>query len=238
MNPARPDGCPAIALLEGFVAGEESQLAPHLETCARCAQYVALLRGEAQAFLKARPPELFLRQLERREASAPTPRRRALMFAFAGLLTAAVSVFVVLRPSVPETNRLKGSALTVFLKRGSAPIVPLSMDQTLHAGDELRFAYRTTTRGVLTIFELDATESASVVFPATTLEVGDHVLPGAIALDGVAGPEWFVSVFSAEAYDVADVKRQLQGQANRAQLSVTCGSCVVESVRGNKSRSR
>ncbi|MGC4001574.1 MAG: hypothetical protein QM767_30585 [Anaeromyxobacter sp.] len=61
----RAPGCPPAAALEALSAGEPApEVAAHLGSCSACAAHVAALRAEAEAFLRARPPDRFLRQLD------------------------------------------------------------------------------------------------------------------------------------------------------------------------------
>lgn len=224
--PVRGADCPPKVSLEAFSAGEELQLAPHVEGCPHCGPFVAALRVDAAAFARARPAELFLRQVDRRPAR-PAPRWWLALVAVA--VSAGVAV-LVLRPTIPEEPRLKGDAFHVFLKRGEAEAMPVKMDQSVRPGDQLRFSYQASVDGWLAVFELDGTEQVEVR-SAAEVSPGAHVLPGAIALDASAGPEWFVSVFSPTPLDVEGLRAQLRGQARHARVTLQCGKCQVEAVR-------
>jgi hypothetical protein len=223
--PIRGADCPPRVSLEAFSAGEEPQLGLHVEGCPHCGPFVAALRVDAAAFVRARPADLFLRQLDRRP-SRPSPRWWFALVAVAA--SAGVALWV--RPTTPEEPRFKGDAFHVFLKRGEAEPVPVKMDQAVRPGDQLRFSYQASIGGWLAVFELDGTEQVEVR-SATEVSPGARMLPGAIALDASAGPEWFVSVFSATPLDVEALRAQLRGQARHARVTLQCGQCQVEAVR-------
>lgn len=223
--PVRGATCPPRVSLEAFSAGEELQLGPHVEGCPHCGPFVTALRGDAAAFVRARPADLFLRQLDRRPPR-PSPRW---WFALVAVAVSA-GVVLVVRPTAPEEPRLKGDAFRVFLKRGEAEPVPVKMDQAVRPGDQLRFSYQAGVAGWLAVFELDGTEQVELR-SATEVSPGARMLSGAIELDASAGPEWFVSVFSATPLDVEALRAQLRGQARHARVTLQCGRCQVEAVR-------
>lgn len=232
--PVRDKGCPAAAQLEAFSAGDLVALAPHVEGCAECGRYVRALTANAEAFQKARPPELFLRQVAQR------PARQAPFRWWPALLPAALAVglgmlFIPKLFATPEAVRFKGGAFRAFVKRGHTEPAPVRMDQTLAAGDELRFAFQANRDGYLAVFELDGTERVELRFPpapgASRITAGTTLLPGAIALDASVGPEWFVSVFSTEPLDVETLSEQLKGQSRHPRINLDCERCDIETLR-------
>ncbi|MDP2269920.1 MAG: hypothetical protein Q8N23_18050 [Archangium sp.] len=233
--PIRGDGCPSRVRLEAHSAGEEPTLGAHVGLCAHCGPYVASLRANTGAYVKAHPPELFLGQLSRRnQATEEAGRlvggaRRWWAGVLAVGVAAAVVAVVLVREPVPD-SRLKGDAFQVFLKRGAAEPTPVRMDQSVEPGDQLRFSYRAPVAGWLAVFELDGTERVEVRASAE-VSAGAAVLPGAIALDDSAGPEWFVAVFATTPLDVEGLAAQLRGQARTPRLKLQCGQCKVEAVR-------
>ena len=127
-------------------------------------------------------------------------------------------------------SRLKGDAFQVFWKRGDSEPAPVRMDQSVRPGDQLRFSFQAPVAGWLAVFELDGTEAVEVR-AAVRVSAGTTVLPGAIALDDAAGPEWFVAVFSPTPLEVEALAAQLRGQARQPRLTLECGPCRVETVR-------
>lgn len=236
--PARQPGCPAAADLEAHAAGDLPQLAAHVAGCASCGPYVAALREESAAFVRARPPELFLAKLERR-ARAPAPRPWWRFFAV--LVPAAVAaalVIVLVRPP-PDDVTLKGDPFRVFVKRGDAEPVALGADAAVRPGDALRFAYDAPADGHLAVFDLDGTEAVTVFFPfkgaaPAPVKKAQGLVPGSVVLDAQPGPEWLVAVWAPSSFDVPALAAQLKGQATRDRISLSCTGCVVSSLRLSK----
>lgn len=233
--------CPPAAVLEGLSAGEAAPEAvrAHVEGCTGCSGQLAALTSGREAFLRARPPELFLRQLERRAAAAP--RRRWLR----PLLAACVPVLLVLLivPRLGEENgvRMKGDAFRVVVSRGGGAPELLAPDAQVHPGDALRFAYEAPEAGHLLVLELDGRGAASVFHPygsatSAPLAAGQReFLPGSVVLDDAPGPEWLLAVFSPRPLEAAPLLEALRAQAGRAEPSLSCEGCRVTMLRLQKS---
>lgn len=232
--PPRGPECPPLAELEAFAAGEARPFEAHVAACAHCGPYVAALRVEADAFTRARPPELFLKQLERKAAARPTaPWWRWL--ALGAPLAAALVLFFFFRTPEPEVT-FKGAPLRVFLKRGDAEPTLLPPDARVKAGDSLRFGYDAPAEGYLAVFELDGTEATAVFWPyagarAAKVKQAQGLLAGAVVLDDSPGPEWLVAVWSRAPFETAPLLQQLRGQSTRPALALECGDCVVTTQR-------
>ncbi|MDP1821641.1 MAG: hypothetical protein Q8L48_00280 [Archangium sp.] len=233
--PTRGTGCPPAAALEAFAAGEPQPFAAHVGSCAQCGPYVAALRADADAFARARPPELFLKQLERRAAGRPrTPWWRWL-----GVLApvaAALVLFFVTRPPPDDGVTFKGPPLRVFLKRGDAEPALLPPDGRVKPGDSLRFGYDAPADGYLAVFELDGTEATTVFWPfagtaGAPVKQSQGLLPGTVVLDDSPGPEWLVAVWSRAPFDTAPLAQQLKGQSTRPSVELKCAGCVVTTQR-------
>jgi hypothetical protein len=237
--PTRHSGCPAAADLEAHAAGELPELSPHVDGCSSCKPYVAALRDEAAAFVRARPPELFLKKLERR-AQAPAPRPWWRWLAVLAPAAALVAVFLVTWQPPPDDDiTLKGDLLRVFVKHGGDESRPLRWDEVVRAGDALRFSYDPPADGYLAIFDLDGTEAVTVFYPyrgtaPVLVKPGQGLLPGTVVLDAQPGPEWIVAVWSPTAFDTANVSAQLKGQSTRDVVGVLCEGCVVSMLRLSK----
>jgi hypothetical protein len=109
--------------------------------------------------------------------------------------------------SRPET-RLKGTgpALALFRKTatGSEPLPPGSRAR---AGDVIRIGYRAGGQTFGAIFSVDGNGSVTRHWPATgekasTLEPGEHLLPGAFELDAAPDYERFFLVTGERAFDL------------------------------------
>ncbi len=229
MNPVpmRGEDCPPRVRLEAHSAGEEPALAAHVTSCPHCGPYVSSLRSNSEAYVRARPPEMFLQQLDRR----PPPAKAR--FWWPALLGAALSVGVVtllLWPDPAPDSKIKGDSFQIFLKRGEADPTPVRMDQSVRPGDRLRFAYDAPVAGWLAVFELDGTEEVELR-TSRELSAGTTILSGAAELDAAPGPEWFVAVFSAKPLDLEALSAQLKGQSRQPRLTLECGSCRIEAVR-------
>jgi hypothetical protein len=225
--PLRGENCPSRVRLEAHSVGEEPALESHVAQCPHCGPYVVSLREKTDAYVRGRPPELFLQQLDRRVE--PPVERRWWPALLGAALSAALVTLLVWPEPVPDA-RLKGDSFRVFFKRGDAEPIPLRMDQPVRAADQLRFSFSAPAAGRLAIFELDGTEAVELL---TSLEVKAEtaVLPGAFALDAAPGPEWFVAVFSTKPLDLEAIAAQLKGQARQPRLTVECEPCTVDAFR-------
>lgn len=241
--PVRGPHCPAPALLEALSAGEpqEAGVAEHARTCTDCSRYVAALEEQATAFRKARPPEMFLRQLERR-AAQPKPRPAFLRWL---AIAAPLAAMLVLAPRLVATEeivRFKGGGLkVVYLRAGGTPL-PVESDMRLQEGDALRFWYESPKPGHLLILDLDGTGQATVFHPfggARSVPIpaqSKEPLEGSVVLDAAPGPEWLVAVFSPKPLEAGPLLRQLEASAGREKPVVTCDGCEVDMLRIQKSR--
>ncbi len=240
MNPTaqRNAGCPSAFELEAFFAGESAVPTAHVSTCAACTAYVSALREGHDAFARARPPELFLKQVERRAAATPS-RRRSWMLAPLGLaaaVAAALVLFVVPR-GAPSDITLKGTAFRVLVKRGSAEPTALAPDAQVSAGDVLRFSYDAARDGQLAVVDLDGTQRATAFYPqngarsVAVIAGADPLLPGAIVLDAAPGPEWLVAIYAPTPFELEPLMAQLRGQAGRTNLELKCDGCRIQTLR-------
>lgn len=235
--PSRTPSCPPTEALEAFAAGASQELAPHVSACPHCGPYCAELRAQADAFSRARPPELFLKQLERRaQQKEPTPWWRWVAIA---VPLAATVALVVTRPGLDDGVTLKGSAFKVFLKRGDAEAVVLGSEAPVQARDALRFSFDAPEDGYLAVLDLDGAEEVTVFFPyggtaAVAVKRAQGLLPGSVVLDAQGGPEWLVAVWSREPFKTAALAAQLRGQATHPDVKVSCEGCVVSTLRLSK----
>jgi hypothetical protein len=229
-------------VLEAMSAGEAAPEATrlHVEGCPHCGGQLTALTSGREAFVRARPPELFLRQLERRAASAPRPGLRRLL----PLLAACVPLLalLVLVPGLLHEDgvRTKGDAFRVVASRaGGAPEL-LGPDAQVRPGDALRFAYEAPEAGHLLVLELDGRGAASVFYPygATTsapLAAGQRdFLPGSVVLDDAPGPESLFAVFSPRPIEAAPLLETLRTQAGRPEPTLSCPDCRVSTLRLQK----
>ncbi|PTL76724.1 hypothetical protein DAT35_48210 [Vitiosangium sp. GDMCC 1.1324] len=231
-------------MLEALSAGEQIPESPraHVEGCPTCGGQLAALTEARDAFLRARPSERFLRQLERRAATRPAP---ALWRRLVPVLAVCVPVLalVVLMPRVLPSGsgvNYKGNEFRVVAARAGGTPELLGPDSPVRTGDALRFAYEAPEAGHLLVLELDGRGMASVFHPfgggASVPVAALHrdFLPGSVVLDDAPGPEWLFAIFSPRPLDAAPLLAQLRTQAGRAEPSLSCPDCRVSVLRLQK----
>jgi len=223
--PVRGPACPPAVELERACAGESvPSVAAHVPTCSACREYVEALRSLTDDFVRARPAARFLSQLEaKRRMTSRRPQALVL-----GALAALVAVLVVAAPwRTDEPVLLKGSLLSIYVKRGAA-VTPLGTGDVLREGDALRFSMTTSRAGHALVLNRDPRGQVTVVAPFNAaapqpVPEGTTVLEDSAELDATKGRETFVGLFAPTAFDVSRVVRQLE-----AGEPVTCKGCVVE----------
>jgi len=248
----RGPGCPPAAALEALSAGEAvpGDAAAHAAACPDCAAQLAALREASAAFVKARPPEQFLRTLERRAAATAEERPRGLRrFVPALALAVPLALAVALAPRLlaprpPADDRVAfkgGGAFRVAVSRagGGAPEL-VGSDAVVRAGDALRFAYQAPRDGFLLVLELDGRGQAAVLHPfgaaqGAPIAAGERdFLAGSVVLDDASGPEHLVAVFSPRPVEAAPLLAALRAQSQRPDPTVTCDGCAVTALRLRK----
>jgi len=235
--------CPPAAVLEALSAGEPvpDTTRQHTQACAACAGQLQALAQEQQAFLQARPPERFLRQVERRAAAPHRSRLSRLLPVLGGVLVPALALLVVFnRPDDAGFREKGGGTFRVAVSRaGGAPEL-LAADAAVRAGDALRFSYEAEAAGHLLVLELDGRGQASVFHPfdgtaSAPLAANQRdFLPGSVVLDAAPGPETLVAVFSPRPLAAAPLLAQLRAQAGRPEPTLTCDGCRVSTLRLQK----
>ncbi|WP_375767785.1 DUF4384 domain-containing protein [Archangium gephyra] len=242
--PPSPRGphCPPAAVLEAMSAGEATPEATrtHVEVCPDCHGQLQALTTAREAFVRAKPPELFLRQLERRAASQPRRGLRWLLPVLGACVPLLALLVLVPRLTPEDGVHLKGGAFRVVVSReGGAPEL-LGPDAQVRPGDALRFAYESPEAGHLLVLELDGRGAASVFYPygsATSAPLPAaqrDFLPGSVVLDDAPGPEWLVAVFSLRPLEAAPLLEALRSQAGRAEPGLSCSGCGVSTLRLQK----
>ncbi|ATB40112.1 hypothetical protein CYFUS_005560 [Cystobacter fuscus] len=242
-SPRGPE-CPPAVVLEALSAGEPVPAASrsHVEGCPSCGGQLAALTAGRDAFLRARPPERFLRQLERRAAARPAPgswRRPWLVLAACVPMLVGVLLVPRLLPR-EEGPRYKGNEFRVVAARAGGTPTLLGPDSPVRAGDALRFAYEAPEAGHLLVLELDGRGLASVFHPfgggasVPVAALQRDFLPGSVVLDDAPGPEWLFAVFSPRPLEAAPLLAQLRAQAGRVEPALSCPDCRVSALRLQK----
>lgn len=240
----RGPGCPPAAVLEALSAGEpiSDSSRAHVEGCASCGGQLAALTEARDAFLRARPPERFLRQLERRAATAPAPSPWRRLWPVLAVCVPVLALVVLVPRLLPEDGgvRFKGNEFKVVAARAGGTPELLGPDSAVHTGDALRFAYEAPEAGHLLVLELDGRGRASVFHPfgggasVPVAALRRDFLPGSVVLDDAPGPEWLFAVFSPRPLEAAPLLTQLQTQAGRAEPELSCPDCRVSVLRLQK----
>jgi hypothetical protein len=229
-------------VLEALSAGEATPEATrlHVEGCPHCGPQLAALTSGREAFVRARPPELFLRQLERRAATAPRPGLRRLLPLLGAFVPLLALLVLVPRLLEGDGVRDKGGAFRVVASRtGGAPEL-LGPDAQVKPGDALRFAYEAPEAGHLLVLELDGRGSASVFYPysgttSAPLAAGQRdFLPGSVVLDDAPGPSFLFALFSPRPLEAAPLLEALRTQADRPEPTLSCPDCRVSTLRLQK----
>lgn len=155
----------------------------------------------------------------------------------AGALAAAAALWVVsLGPRAPEGGsppardaiapeiRTKGPGLGLdwVIRRGSEVFAPRA-GEPVHPGDALRFSVRADRAGQVAILSLDGAGRVSVYHGWSAVGTGDRqLLPGAVQLDGVLGPEQVYAVFCAQTWPLAELQAAIAGDPERPRLPAGC----------------
>ena len=254
-SPPRGPQCPPAALLEAMSAGEPAP-APaeaHVKACAACSAHVAELASAREAFVRQKPADLFLKQLQRREAAAAAAPQRTPWQRFLPLLATVVPLALLTVVGVRVWNRdatvdphdpggyeLKGDRFKVTALREGAEPVQLEQDMPVRAGDRLRFAYVAPKDGYLLVLELDGAGQASVFHPFGAMLSAPHpgksqdFVKGSVQLDATPGTSFLFAVFSEKPLEAAAMLNQLRAQAGETEPRVDCDGCRVERLRLRK----
>ncbi len=242
-SPRGPE-CPPATVLEALSAGETAPEATraHVEGCAACGGQLAALTAARDAFLRARPSDRFLRQLERRATAAPAPPPWRRLLPLLAVCVPLLAVVVFVPRFLPQDGgvRLKGGSFHVVVAREGAAPELLAPDSLVRAGDALRFAYEAPEAGHLLVLELDGRGAASVFHPfggeaSAPLPAGQRdFLPGSVVLDEAPGPEWLFAIFSPRPLEAAPLLARLREQAGRAEPTLSCPDCSVSVLRLRK----
>jgi hypothetical protein len=221
--------CAAPVILQMIAAGESTGADAHVAGCAACQARVAGYREASAAFLRQRPPELFLRKLQRRKRPSWLPL----------LLCGALGLCIVVLPRAGGEIRDKGgSPLSVVYRRGDAEPRQVAPEHRLKPGDALRFSYAPSEHGYLAILDVDGAGKVTAFYPydgarAAPL-LGQGWLPGSVILDAAEGPEWLIGVFATKPFEVAPLAAQLASLPPGATPKLECGDCRVDLLRIHK----
>lgn len=211
--------------LERLAAGERTDAAAHVESCAACRAVVEELRADTAAFV-ARVPA---RVLHEKVAARRHAWWRAWWPAALVPLAAAVAL-VVLTPGADEV-RLKGVGLTVRVLRDG---VSTELDGAGHVrpGDALHFTWAAREAGYLLLLDVERGHAPVVLAASPQLAAKTSwTAPLAFELDDTAADEWLVAIFSPTPV-TPEVLTVPAGEAPQ----VSCPDCRVEVRRLERER--
>lgn len=198
--------CPSdLALEEHLLARTGSPVAPHVASCARCAERLAAMQREGEHFRQF----VFPRTIDRVEEAAARPRRNWLrmLLPVPAMAAAAAAVLLLVSPAGPPDDYVgvKGAGelgLTVFTQAESGSPRILADGARVLPDAALRFRVRTAAPCKLVLLSVDADGNVSRLDPAGAdgfpLAQGGQDLPGGVQLDGKTGPERVFAVCGPE----------------------------------------
>jgi hypothetical protein len=219
------DACLSDRRLDALLAGElddaargEAEL--HLGDCARCAARRQELAGAGAAFLEAHPPAAPVRQPVRLAL-----RRRAALWASAGLAAAAALLLLVRTPS--EEVRSKGTGSVGFFVRHGESVRRGGPGERVMPGDALRFVITQREPSYVAVLSRDAAGQASVYFPAAQralrVEAGvDRALDSSVILDDVLGSELLIALRCSAPIELAPLRAQLEATTSEPTWPAGC----------------
>jgi hypothetical protein len=208
------DACFSDLALDRLRIGElgpTSDLAIHVNGCARCAARLAALRADARPFtddlLVARLAAAVRAQAR---AQARARGRRLAMPLWSGGLAAAalLLLYVHVRPPTSPSLRSKGrGALELVVRHADGRVEPVVAKTLLHAGESVRFIVSTDEGGYLAIVGVDARKVVTAYHPATgqarPIAAGPRQLvDGSVILDDAPGAERMIAVVCARPLSV------------------------------------
>jgi hypothetical protein len=176
---------------EDLQPAERAAAARHVADCDRCAAYVAELGADATARLAAVPATEFSARLAARRGRRPGSRggRRAVrLAAFASVMAAAAGWALLARDTGPTATsdgvRFKGAGLAVHVRRGDRTSI-LSSHDRIRAGDGLRIVVTLPARAPVAVWFVDEAGQVDALLDgeSTTLERGEHALPGSATVE-------------------------------------------------------
>ncbi|MHB8874524.1 MAG: hypothetical protein ACYC8T_12620 [Myxococcaceae bacterium] len=231
MSFQRGAACPPAVEVERHSAGEsiDPSWRTHIEGCANCTSYARELTEAASVFLKARPAELFLRQVERRAQTHP--KRPVLSWVLSGVgALALASLALVVAPKLLASDevRFKGGDVEVYFKReGMAEAARVLEGARLEPGDTLRFRYRGLQSAHLAVIEQDRSGAVTVFAPfggthSVRLDSGQFSAD-AVTLDATTGPAKLFIIHGSKGFELAPLV-----DAVKRSGELGCDGCAVE----------
>lgn len=231
----------------------------HLEACALCrARNQELTQDAAQAELPPLGAAVLpLRvQPSSSSSSSRTPWGRAAGFS---LVAAAVVLIVIGRPgSTPSDSpvgevdskqelgatgkagataitRTKGAPTLMFHIKRDGVVREGGPQEILHPDDVIRFSYSWSEAGSVAVLSRDGAGVVSVYISAdeqmVRTDAGEAaLLPGAVSLDDVTGPETFYGVFCSQPVATAKLEQVIANQPNNPVIP----GCKIDTVRVTK----
>jgi hypothetical protein len=186
-------------LIAGEITGADAAaMRDHAAACERCGALLDDAFAVQREFAAARP---------RLELPVPLVRRRtAIVGSAMAAVAAALAVVIAWPHASPAMVRTKGDAIIGFFVDHGGAVRRGAIREVVMPGDRLELATTATAPAWFAAFSDDASGARSVyVAPVAILPGPDRVVPGAIELDGMLGPEIVTGVFCAHSFDVAEI---------------------------------
>jgi len=232
----RSEHCPSALLLDEWLAGEltpadAASVEAHVEGCALC-QSRRAERTETRRGFEADAPSFAAL------ARSARSRRWSWIAGASALAAAAALALVVGTPwgtaerwddvGASSGTRAKGSPASLgwVVRRGGRVFAP-SPEESLRAGDALRFTVSARERVFVAIFGLDSAGRLSAYHPDTdelsAVQPGrDQPLPTAIALDATPGDERLYGVFCRSSRSLSELQHAIERAPDAPVFPADC----------------
>jgi hypothetical protein len=186
-------------LIAGEIAGADAAaMRDHAASCARCGDLLADALAVQRKFAIARPPLAL---------PPPVVRRRTAVLASAGAALAAAFAVVIAWPHRDAAPvRTKGGAIVGFFVAHRGDVRRGAIREVVTPGDRIELATTTTEPVWFAAVSDDASGTRSVyAAPQQIMPGPDRVVPGAVELDDMLGPEIVTGVFCPHSFDVQEI---------------------------------
>lgn len=210
-------------LPEGRAARDGGAVGEHLSRCATCQARQRQRSADRSAFASRPDLGAFAEATWRRTRDgAPRARLRPRIVAAGGLLSAAAAVMLLLvrAPRGGDLRAKGGLRLELFVKHPDGTVASMLPDGTAAPGDRLRFRIGAAREGYVGIVSVDGARDVTGYLPAAgplpAVDLGTHLLDGAVELDAVLGRERLFAFLCAEPLDAATVVAKVRSALEMA----------------------
>ena len=185
-------------LLAGEITGADADaMRDHAASCERCAPLMADALAVQRDFAAARPPLAL-------PLPPPVVRRRTAVLASTAAALAAAFAVVIVWPhtAAAPVVRTKGAAIAGFFVAHGGDVRRGALREVVMPGDRIELTTSTTEPGWFAAVSDDASGTRSIYIEPQAVQPGqERVVPVAIELDGMLGPEIVTAVFCTHTFD-------------------------------------